>query len=188
MSISVEEAIRILDPETSADAIAEIEYYAGFNRDKTIEKINEACAIACDVMIEHLRDAETMFSDKECYEDLRQMPHEKVVDLFFKMKKLFNKACERCDKLEKENIELTDLNELIDSITDKRKTQCYKDDGKVWCYYSSDSLNPCGCGSNCYHYEFDGKKIYGVCNACGTDIYEMKNEFVKEKLKQGIWK
>lgn len=188
MSMSIEEAIRILDPETSADAIAEIEYYAGFNRDKPIEKVNEACEVACDVMREHLRDVETMFSDKECYEDLRQMPHEKVVDLFFKMKKLFNKACERCDKLEKENIELTDWDELIDSITDKRKTQCYKDDGKVWCYYSSDSLNPCGCGSNCYHYEFDGKKIYGVCNACDTDIYEMKNEFVKEKLKQGIWK
>ncbi|WP_270466983.1 hypothetical protein [Butyribacter intestini] len=133
--MSIEEAIRILDLETSADAIAEIEDYAGFN--KTIGKINEACEIACDVMREHLRDVETMFSDKECYEDLRQMSHE---------------------------------------------------NGKVWCYYSSDSLNPCGCGSNCYHYEFDGKKIYGVCNACDTDIYEMKNEFVKEKLKQGIWK
>ena len=54
MSMSIEEAIRILNLETSADAIAEIEYYAGFNRDKTIEKINEACAIACDVMREHL--------------------------------------------------------------------------------------------------------------------------------------
>lgn len=50
MSMSIEEAIRILDPETSADAITEIEYYAGFNRDKPIEKVNEACAIACDVM------------------------------------------------------------------------------------------------------------------------------------------
>ena len=42
MSMSIEEAIRILDPETSADAITEIEYYAGFNRDKPIEKVNEA--------------------------------------------------------------------------------------------------------------------------------------------------
>lgn len=116
MSMPIEEAIRILDPETSADAITEIEYYAGFNRDNPIEKVNEACEVACDVMREHLRDAETMFSDKECYEDLRQMPHEKVVDLFFKMKKLFHKACERCDKLEKENIELMDLDKLIDSI------------------------------------------------------------------------
>ena len=50
MSMSIEEAIRILDPETSADAIVEIEYYAGFNRDKPIEKVNEACIVACDVM------------------------------------------------------------------------------------------------------------------------------------------
>lgn len=36
MSMSIEEAIRILDTKTSADAIAEVEYYAGFNRDKSI--------------------------------------------------------------------------------------------------------------------------------------------------------
>lgn len=186
--MSIEEAIRILDPETSAEAISEIEYYAGFNKDKTIEKVNEACGVACKIMREHLEDIETMFNSKDSYNDLKQLSQDRVINLFFKMKKLFNKACEQCDKLEKENMELTDLNELIDSITDKRKTQCYEDDGKVWCYYSRDSLNPCGCGSNCYHYEFDGKKIYGVCNACDTDIYEMKNEFVKEKLKQGIWK
>ena len=48
--MSIEEAIRILDPETSADAIAEIEYYAGFNKDKVIEKVNEACEVACNVM------------------------------------------------------------------------------------------------------------------------------------------
>lgn len=116
MSISVEEAIRILDPETLADAIAEIEYYAGFNRDNPIEKVNEACEVACDIMREHLKDVETMFSDNDSYEDLKQMSHEKVIDLFFKMKKLFNKACECCDELERENIKLADLDELIDSI------------------------------------------------------------------------
>lgn len=77
---------------------------------------------------------------------------------------------------------------MIDSIGYKRKTQCYKDNKKIWCYYSSDSLNPCGCGSNCYHYEFDGKKIYGVCNACDTDIYEVKDEYMREKLKEGTWR
>ncbi len=54
MNMSIEEAIRILNPEASADAIAEIEYYAGFNKDKTIEKVNEACEIACNVMREYL--------------------------------------------------------------------------------------------------------------------------------------
>ena len=54
MSMTIEEAIRILDPKTSADAIAEIEYYSGFNRDKPIEKVNEACTVACNVMREYL--------------------------------------------------------------------------------------------------------------------------------------
>lgn len=53
--MSIEEAIRILDPETSADVIAEIEYYADFKKDKSIEKVNEACEIACDVMKRYLK-------------------------------------------------------------------------------------------------------------------------------------
>ena len=36
--MSIEEAIRILDPETSADAIAEIEYYAGFKKSMKLVK------------------------------------------------------------------------------------------------------------------------------------------------------
>lgn len=135
MSMSIEEAIRILDPETSADAIAEIKYYAGFNKDKPIEKVNEACVVACDVMKRYLK-----------------------------------------------------LQKLIASIQPKRKIQYYDNGKQYHTYMVGRDRNPCGCGSNCYHYEFDGKKIYGVCNACGTDIYEMKNEFVKEKLNQGIWK
>ena len=55
MSMSIEEAIRILDPETSADAIAEIKYYAGFNKEKAIEKVEEACILACDIMREYLK-------------------------------------------------------------------------------------------------------------------------------------
>lgn len=55
MSMSIEEAIRILDSETSADAIVEIKYYAGFNKDKPIEKVNEACVVACDVMKRYLK-------------------------------------------------------------------------------------------------------------------------------------
>lgn len=135
MSMSIEEAIRILDPKTSADAIAEIKYYAGFNKDKPIEKVNEACVVACDVMKRYLK-----------------------------------------------------LQKLIASIQPKRKIQYYDNGKQYHTYMVGGDRNPCGCGSNCYHYEFDGKKIYGVCNACGTDIYEMKNEFVKEKLNQGIWK
>jgi hypothetical protein len=69
-----------------------------------------------------------------------------------------------------------------------RLTQCYEDNGNIWCYYSEEN-NPCGCGSNCYHYEYDkmNNKIYGVCNACGTDIYEMKEEYMNEELNIGQW-
>lgn len=52
--MTVEEAIHILDPKTSAEAIAEINYYTGFNRDKSIEKVEEACVVACNIMREYL--------------------------------------------------------------------------------------------------------------------------------------
>lgn len=116
MSMSIEEAIRILDPKTSADAITEIKYYAGFNEEKSIKKVEEACELACDVMREYLEDTEIMFSNSDCYDELKQLSQERLISLFLKMKKLFNKACEQCDKLEKENIELTDLDKLIDEI------------------------------------------------------------------------
>ena len=71
----------------------------------------------------------------------------------------------------------------------RRLTQCHEDSNNIWCYYDGDENNPCGCGSNCYHYEYDliDKKIYGVCNACGTDIYEVKEEYTDERLHTGQW-
>lgn len=46
-----EEAIRLLDPETTAEAIAEIEYYAGFNaKTASIQAITEACELAVEDM------------------------------------------------------------------------------------------------------------------------------------------
>ena len=42
-----EEAIRILDPETTAEALAEIEYYAGFKGDDAVNKaVDDACILA----------------------------------------------------------------------------------------------------------------------------------------------
>ena len=116
MSMSIEEAIRILDHETSANAITEIKYYAGFNEEKAIEKVEDACVLACDIMRENLEDTEIIFSNDDCYDDLKHFSQERLISLFLKMKKLFNKACEQCDKLEKENIELTYLDKLIDEI------------------------------------------------------------------------
>lgn len=42
-----EEAIRILDPETSAEALAEIDYYAGFRgKEAAIKAVEDACILA----------------------------------------------------------------------------------------------------------------------------------------------
>lgn len=71
----------------------------------------------------------------------------------------------------------------------KRLIQCHKDTENPWQYYTGEGKNPCGCGSNCFHYEYDKvlNKIYGVCNCCNTDIYEVKEEYIKEKLSTGKW-
>ena len=45
--MTTEEAIRILDPNTAREALAEIEYYGGFSGKRAkIEACNEACRIA----------------------------------------------------------------------------------------------------------------------------------------------
>lgn len=42
-----EEAIRILDPDTTAEALAEIEYYAGFRgKEAAIKAVDDACILA----------------------------------------------------------------------------------------------------------------------------------------------
>lgn len=48
-----EEAIRILDPETTAEALAEIEYYAGFRGDEAVTKaVDDACILAVSALRE----------------------------------------------------------------------------------------------------------------------------------------
>ena len=45
------EAIRILSPETTIQALAEIEYYAGFNGQKAkMKAVDEACVVAVKAM------------------------------------------------------------------------------------------------------------------------------------------
>jgi hypothetical protein len=58
-------------------------------------------------------------------------------------------------------------------------------DGEVHTFFISGERNPCNCGSNCFHKENDKTKTYGVCNACGADIYEYKEKEVFEEWK---WK
>lgn len=51
-----EEAIRLLDPETTAAAIAEIEYYNGFSGyAAAVQAISDACVIAVEAIRTQLR-------------------------------------------------------------------------------------------------------------------------------------
>ena len=48
-----EEAIRILDPETTGEALAEIEYYGGFSgRAAVVQTVLDACVLAVDALRE----------------------------------------------------------------------------------------------------------------------------------------
>lgn len=69
----------------------------------------------------------------------------------------------------------------------RHKFQHYND-GKygIWQYYGEER-NPCGCGSNCFHKEYDGKNIWCICNSCNTKIYGVKEEYIQEDLNKGIW-
>lgn len=45
--MTIEEAIRILDPETTGEALAEIEYYGGFSgRTASVQAVSDACILA----------------------------------------------------------------------------------------------------------------------------------------------
>ena len=49
--MTTKEAIRILDPETTAEALAEIEYYAGFSgQTAKVQAVNDACEIAVSAL------------------------------------------------------------------------------------------------------------------------------------------
>lgn len=51
--MTIDEAIRILHPSTTFEAITEIEYYGGFGgREKAIKAVDEACVLACECMEE----------------------------------------------------------------------------------------------------------------------------------------
>lgn len=82
--------------------------------------------------------------------------------------------------------EIEQLKHLL-NIKQPRKRQYYLDEpDKLWNYYIGGQC--CSCGANVYHYEYDGKDIYGVCNACGKDLYIVKEEYVNKRLNEGVWK
>ena len=57
--MTIDEAIRILDPATSAEALCEIEYYGGSKgKEKMLSACEEACRIACDIMRKYIGSVE----------------------------------------------------------------------------------------------------------------------------------
>lgn len=54
--MSIEDAIRILDPETTAEEIRKIEHYGGSRgKELEIKRVNDACVLACEIMRLYLR-------------------------------------------------------------------------------------------------------------------------------------
>jgi hypothetical protein len=55
--MTVEQAIKILDPDTSNQAISDLEELNGTDAmDHVVSQIREACEVACKVMRQWLRD------------------------------------------------------------------------------------------------------------------------------------
>ena len=70
----------------------------------------------------------------------------------------------------------------------RRKIQYCEDNKTIHSYYVPHERNPCGCGSNLYHLQYDVKNIYGVCNACKEDLYIYNDDVIQENLNKGIWR
>ena len=50
--MDVEFAIKILDKETTSEAVRELKYYSGFNEERTIDAIEEAMQMGADALRE----------------------------------------------------------------------------------------------------------------------------------------
>ena len=49
--MTINQAIRILDPDTSSETLGEIEYYGGLHgREKMVAACDEACRVAVGIM------------------------------------------------------------------------------------------------------------------------------------------
>ena len=66
--MTIEEAKRILHPDTSREAISEINEQNGFDHEKGIEKVKEACLVACEAL-------EKQIPKKPVYVDTRFRHH-----------------------------------------------------------------------------------------------------------------
>lgn len=55
--MTINQAIRILDPATTADELATIEYYGGLHgREKMVAACDEACRMAVQIMRKYMEE------------------------------------------------------------------------------------------------------------------------------------
>ena len=55
--MTIEQAIRILDPATTAEELAAIEYYCGLHgREKMVAACDEACRVAVRIMRKYMEE------------------------------------------------------------------------------------------------------------------------------------
>ena len=125
-------------------------------------------------------------TEKELYAALRDCRNELCLRCG-QYKEAHLGACDGCRWKDMGNIGKEKEN--LGKFPIKRRTaQFYLDQPYTkWTYYIAGTKNPCGCGSNCYHYEYDGKRVIGVCNGCGADIYELNGDLVEGRLAEGVW-
>lgn len=52
--MEIDQAVKILNPDTSVEALTEIEYYGGFyGKQAMMEAVNDACKLACEIMLRY---------------------------------------------------------------------------------------------------------------------------------------
>ena len=73
--MTIEEAIKLLHPDTTGEGIMELEYYGGFeSKENVIKAIEEACILACEALekqipknpIENLTDDTCLYYENCC--------------------------------------------------------------------------------------------------------------------------
>lgn len=63
--MTLEEACRLLDPSTTAEELAKIEYYHGFKgKEACIQAIDEACTLLVDFVRSHEESSSTEEGEK----------------------------------------------------------------------------------------------------------------------------
>lgn len=157
--MTIDQAIRILDPATSKAEVEKIRasiitdddedrYYA------TIAKVDEACMVACDTM--------------------KKWKEEKIE----KINKALSKPCTICPIFRSR--QYNDDGETIKTYLTPEGVNPYPCTCGSDCFHYEIEYD--------FKHGKPQKKMHGVCNSCQKDIYQVPSEKIDEILKTGVWK